>query len=60
MEQIMRTRPRLSATATGALIYIAAVAAIIVVHSLALYLDRAAEDESRTQPSTQRRVWGQA
>ncbi|MGC5885708.1 hypothetical protein [Ralstonia pseudosolanacearum] len=52
----MRTRPRLSATATGALIYIAAIAAILVVHSIALYLDRAAEDEPRTQASTQRQV----
>lgn len=52
----MRTRPRLSASAKGALIYIAAVAAIIFVHSIALYLDRAAEDEPRTQASTQRQV----
>ena len=52
----MRTRPRLSATATGALIYVAAVAAIIVVHSLALYLDRAAKDEPHTQASTQRQA----
>ncbi|MGA4006010.1 hypothetical protein ACI2VR_07190 [Ralstonia nicotianae] len=52
----MKKLPQLNATAKGALIYIAAVAAIIVVHSIALYLDRAAEDESRTQPSTQRRM----
>lgn len=51
----MRTR-RLSATAKSALIYIAAVAAVIVLHSIALYLDRAAEDEPHKQASAQREV----
>lgn len=52
----MRTCPRLSATAKGVLIYTAAVATVIVVHSIALYLDRATEDEPRTQATTQRKV----
>lgn len=49
----MRTRARLSATAKGALIYIAAVVTVIAVHSVVLHLDRITEDEARTQASNQ-------
>ena len=52
----MRVRPQLSATAKGALIYVAVVIAIITVHSVALYFDRTAEDQPRTQARTQRQV----
>ena len=49
----MRTRAHLSASTKGALIYIAAVIAVIVVHSVALYFDRASEDDPRTRATTQ-------
>ena len=50
----MRTRPRLSATTKGVLIYTAAVVFVIVVHSLALYFDRAGEVEQLVRPIAQR------
>lgn len=49
----MRIRPCLRTTAKGALIYIATIAAVIAVHSIALYLDGATENEPRTQAFTQ-------
>lgn len=52
----MNKLPQLNATAKGTLIYIAAIATVIGVHSIALNLDRAAEDEPRTQAPNQRQV----
>lgn len=52
----MRNRPRLSATAKGAAIYTAAVVFVIIVHSLALYFDRAGEVEQRVRPIVQRQA----
>ena len=52
----MRIRTRLSTSVKDALIYVAAVVAVIVAHSVALYFDRAAEDDPRTQATTQRKV----
>ncbi|MCO5412871.1 hypothetical protein [Ralstonia mojiangensis] len=52
----MRTRPRLSATAKGVLIYAVAVVFVIVVHSLALYFDRAAAAEQPVRPIAQRQA----
>lgn len=52
----MRTRPLLSASAKGVLIYTAAVVFVIVIHSLALYFDRAGEVEHHVRPIAQRQV----
>lgn len=52
----MRTRPRLNTTAKSVLVYTAAVALSIVVHSLALYFDRAGEVEQPVRPTAQRQA----
>lgn len=49
-------RRRHSGSVKAVLIYVVAIVTAIVAHSIALYLDRAAEDEPRTQASTQRQV----
>lgn len=45
----MRTRPRLSAAAKGFLVYLAATAAVLIVHAYALHLDEEAQRDMRAR-----------